>query len=95
MDINLSLASPNKTATWATGNETTAECLCTIYTTAKECDQKTATCVYEWFLVLIALLTVLFVVVYVAQIVCRALERVDAISRLVERLNRRQNFHAH
>ena len=95
MDINLSLASPNKTATLCTGNQTVAECLCTIYTTASECDTKTSNCVYEWFLVLMSVMLTLSVCVYVARATYNILQRVETSSQQLERITHRRGTHQH
>ena len=48
-------------------NETSTECLCTIYTTALECDEKTESYVYGWFFILLSIIAVLTATLYVVH----------------------------
>ena len=52
-------------------NQTVTECLCTIYTTAAECDEEPQTAVYAWFFVLFAIIVVILSSIYVARSIQR------------------------
>ena len=43
------------------------ECVCTIYSTASECDKETEAYVYGWFFVLLAIIIVLTATIYVVR----------------------------
>ena len=83
------------TVSWFPPNETATECLCTIYTTAHECDEQTSACVYEWFLILVAVMAVFIAASLVTRAVYNMVRRIDATSQLVERFAQHRNTHLH